>query len=67
MAIRVLLASPYKGKGGITRWTEHILNYYHDAHQEGLELDLLSMDRHPVSNIIARLLYGIWEYCPGGF
>lgn len=60
--MRILLASPYRGSGGITRWTGHILNYYQDHHYEDVELDLLAMDRKPFSNVIMRLLCGIWDY-----
>ena len=60
--MRVLLASPYNGKGGITKWTEHIMTYYHNGHCDSIELKLLPMDRHPFSSPLTRLYYGISEY-----
>lgn len=62
MNVRILLASPYQGRGGITKWTEHILNYYQDNHRDDIELELLPMDRFPFTSVFTRLLYGIWEY-----
>lgn len=60
--MRILLASPYHGNGGITRWTGHILNCYQNHCYEDVELDLLAMDRKSSSNLFMRLICGIWEY-----
>ena len=62
MSVRVLLASPRHGSGGIAKWTDHILSYYQSNCHNEIELDLLSMDRRPFSNFIMRLLCGIWDY-----
>lgn len=62
MGVHILLASPYQGSGGITRWTENILNHYYECHLDNVELDLLSMNRHPFSNRFMRYLWGTWDY-----
>jgi len=60
--MRILLASPYHGSGGITRWTSHILSCYQNHRHEDVELELLAMDRKPFPNVFMRLLCGIWDY-----
>lgn len=56
--MRVLLASPYGGvPGGMTRWTEHILNYYHQSKPIGIEVDLLPMGRKSFVNINSSIFY----------
>lgn len=64
--LKVLLVSPYgKDTGGIARWTEHILSYYH-LHNDKVEIDLLPTGRNEVGklrkNIFLRILYGIKVY-----
>ena len=60
--MRVLLLSPHYGSGGITRWTGHILTYYHKHLHEIVELDLLPMDSKPILNMFMRMFCGIWNY-----
>lgn len=60
--MRVLLASPYKGSGGITRWTENIMAFYWNSYPVAVDLDLLPMDRHPFPNRFMRYLWGLWDY-----
>lgn len=56
---RILFASPYGGiQGGISRWTEHILNYY-KSNPSDYQLDLLPMGRSTFVNIGASLFYRI--------
>jgi len=64
--MKILLISPYRGiQGGISRWTEHILNFYKSLQATDCELDLLPVERSKyISNIsfIIRLWYGIKDY-----
>lgn len=64
--IKVLLCSPKKGKGGITSWTNHILNYYASLSQPKVDLHLLAMDRKLYVNeslsVFGRLFYGYKDY-----
>ncbi len=62
MGLRVLLASPFSSRGGITKWAQHVLHYYHDNSVAGLEIKLLPMDRFFFTNLFTRLVYGVWEY-----
>ena len=59
MRTRVLLASPYNGNGGIAKWTEHIMTFYHNSHCDSIELELLPMDRYVFTNNFTRIFYGI--------
>ena len=64
--MKILFASPYGGvPGGITRWTEHILNYYHQSKPIDIEVDLLPMGRKFVninSSIFYRLKCAVRDY-----
>lgn len=58
MKIKVLLASPYGGvPGGITRWTEHVINFYNNKRISAYELDLLPLGRSTFVNINSPLWY----------
>ena len=61
MKKNVLLAAPFHGSGGITRWTENILDYHRSQHDR-VEIDILPMDRRPLATRYLRLVYGIWDY-----
>ena len=45
--MKILFAAPMKGvQGGITRWTQHIINHYSEvADSENVSLELLDMGR----------------------
>lgn len=56
--MKVLLASPYGGvPGGISRWTEHIMNYYDSLTQKDCMLKLLPMGRSRFVNVNSGKLY----------
>ena len=59
--MRILLASPYKGSGGITRWTENIMDFYWDRHPVDMDLDLL-----PDKSVSLSALYfvAVEFHCP---
>ena len=65
--MKILLASPYRGvPGGISRWTEHILNYYNSTDDEEVDLTLLEMNRSVFvdidSNLWFRIASGLKDY-----
>lgn len=65
--MKILLASPYRGvPGGISRWTEHILNYYNSTDDKGVDLTLLEMNRSVFvdidSNLWFRIASGLKDY-----
>ncbi len=64
--MKILLISPYSGiQGGISRWTEHILNYYESLNSKSCNLQLLPVKRSKyISNtsLFIRLWYGIKDY-----
>ena len=65
--LRILLISPYKGiQGGISRWTEHIMNFYNSScYAKDLQLQLLPVQRSKFitrKSIFNRLIYGIFDY-----
>lgn len=67
--MKVLLCSPYNGVlGGISRWTEHIVQYYNSNKTDDLELEIFSLGRkNAITNdtpLIKRILYGFAEYKP---
>ena len=56
--MKVLLASPYGGvPGGISRWTEHLVNYYDSLAIKSCDLTLLPMGRSTFVNINSGILY----------
>lgn len=56
--MRILLASPYGGvPGGISRWTEHIMNYYESLSEKHCILELLPMGRSRFVNVNSGKLY----------
>ena len=56
--MRILLASPYGGvPGGISRWTEHIMNYYESLSKKDCILELLPMGRSRFVNVNSGKLY----------
>src|SRR5690554_4532986 len=66
--MRILLCSPLEGAvEGIQRWTNHILNYYHEnINPNEIDIDVYSLSRKTSvvtgSNIIKRLVLGAREY-----
>ena len=59
--MKILLASPYGGvPGGISRWTEHIIEYYKQNGLQDCELDLLPMGRNQFVNINSPIVYRLW-------
>ncbi len=67
--IKILLCSPYGGVlGGISRWTEHIVQYYNSNKTDDLELEIFSLGRtNAITNetsFYKRILYGLAEYTP---
>lgn len=66
---KVLLCSPYKTfSGGISRWTEHIVQYYHLNNDNDLYMDVFSLARgekvYADTPLFKRILYGLAEYIP---
>lgn len=60
--MKVLLVAPYGGvPGGISRWTEHILNYYTEHGRADCELELVPMGRSSFVNINSPKLYRLKE------
>lgn len=60
--MKVLLASPYGGvPGGISRWTEHIINYYNSLSDKSCVLELLPMGRTKFVNINSSIAYRLWS------
>lgn len=63
---RVLLCSPPPGSsGGISRWTEHILNYYDKHEKKHLDVTFFPMPRkHFVAYVskLKRVLFGVDDY-----
>lgn len=56
--MKILLASPYGGlPGGISRWTEHIMNYYESLSDKGCVLKLLPMGRSRFVNVSSGKFY----------
>lgn len=67
--MKILLCSPYGGVlGGISRWTEHIVQYYNSNKTDDLELEIFSLGRkNAITNdtsFYKRILYGIEEFIP---
>ena len=67
--IKILLCSPYGGVlGGISKWTEHIVQYYNSNKTDDLELEIFSFGRkNAIANdtsFYKRILYGFEEYIP---
>lgn len=64
--IKILLISPYGGtQGGISRWTEHIIDYYNNQIDKVIKLDLLPVQRSVFVNGVSfwgRLIYGFKDY-----
>lgn len=59
--MKILLVSPYGGvPGGITRWTEHIIEYYKKYGTQECDLDLVPMGRDRFVNINSNVCYRIW-------
>lgn len=56
--MKILFVAPFGGvPGGISRWTEHIMNYYNIQDTPGLYIDLVSMGRTSFVNINSPLFY----------
>ena len=67
--IKVLLCAPYKTfSGGIAKWTDHIVQYYHSNNKNNLWMDIFSLARaekiYADTPLIKRILYGFAEYTP---
>lgn len=67
--IRVLLCSPYGGVlGGISKWTEHIIQYYNSNKINDLQMEVFSLGRmNAITNetsLFKRIFYGLKEYIP---
>lgn len=65
--MRILLAAPYGGiPGGITRWTEHLVDFYNHLAEKECFVDIFSMSRSRFINInssfVYRLLIGVKDY-----
>ena len=63
--MRILLASAYNFPGGITRWTEHILNY--STSDDSVQIDLLKgptplFKSFNNKNVLRRIIQGIYYY-----
>lgn len=59
--MKVLLVSPYGGvPGGISRWTEHIVEYHKRYGEQDCELDLVPMGRERFININSPIVYRLW-------
>lgn len=63
---KVLLCSPKTGSGGITQWTNHILNYYNSLSSCEVRMDLEPMDRKTYvsesMSTLRRIVKGCSEY-----
>lgn len=58
--MRVLMAAPYGGvPGGISRWTEHIINYYEQLPIRECEMEVFSISRSVFVNINSSLFFRI--------
>lgn len=67
--MKVLLCAPYKTfSGGIAKWTDHIVQYYHSNNKNNLWMDIFSLARaekiYADTPLIERILYGFAEYTP---
>ncbi len=65
--MNVLLCAPYDGvPGGISKWANHIVNYYNSLQNPNIDLSVLSMGRSVFMNInssaVFRIKYGIRDY-----
>ena len=64
--MRVLLCSPYKGVvGGMSKWTEHIVNNASFFEQEGIDLELCPMGRSVLVSVqskVGRVWYMLKDY-----
>ncbi len=59
--MKILLVSPYGGvPGGISRWTEHIVEHYKQYGQQECEIDLVPMGRSRFININSSIIYRLW-------
>lgn len=67
--MKVLLCSPYKTfSGGISRWTDHIVQYYHSNNDNDLCMNVFSLTRerkiYADTPLFKRMWYGFAEYIP---
>ena len=67
--IKVLLCAPYKTYyAGISKWTEHITEYYYSNKKDDLLLNIFSTGRKKAiyanTSLIKRFFYGIAEFIP---
>ena len=67
--IRVLLCSPRGNTGGITRWTNHVMNYYNSIQSDEIQLNwcYASKSKKDIltgTNFIIRIYFGIVNYFP---
>lgn len=64
--MKVLLATPYGGRvGGISRWAQHIVNYYKKCGYRDCEMDILSVGDTKnihINTILKRVYYGVKIY-----
>ena len=64
--MRVLLCSPYKGVvGGMSKWTEHIMNNELFFKKEGIDMEVCSMGRSVLVNMkskVGRVWYMLKDY-----
>ena len=64
--MRVLLCSPYKGVvGGMSKWTEHIMNNVTFFTKEGIDLEVCPMGRSVLVNMqtkAGRIWYALKDY-----
>lgn len=59
--MKILLASPYGGVlGGISRWTEHIIEHYQQYGHQECEIDLEPMGRSRFINVNSSIFYRLW-------
>ncbi len=66
--MKVLFCSPLSSVGGISRWTQHILNYYQQYPDEQIKIEQYYGRKKTTNShrkfLGARLYYGVKEYWP---
>ena len=59
--MRILLVSPYGGvPGGISRWTEHIVEYHKQRCLQECEIEVVPMGRDRFINVNSSIIYRLW-------
>lgn len=64
--MKILLCTPPPGySGGISRWSEHILNYYQAIDKKDIDVELFPLPRKKAGSfsLFRRLFTGLFEYC----